>query len=67
MDETRMRFTDAQRQERAAQLQRTMALLVHASQCRRPCPSTNCARVKALFAHAMNCDKRSQGTCGHCR
>ena len=67
MDETRMRFTDAQRQERAAQLQRTMALLVHASVCRGPCRSTNCARVKALFTHATNCDRRSQGNCPHCR
>ena len=67
MDETRMRLTDAQRQERMLQLQRTMQLLVHASSCTGRCPSSNCNRVKALFAHAMTCDKAQTGVCNHCR
>ena len=46
VDETRMRMTEEERVERAAQLQRTMGLLVHASGCANPqCPSSNCQKV----------------------
>ena len=68
MDETRVRLTDAERKDRAAQLQRTMSLLVHASGCRDPkCRSTSCNKVKALFAHAVSCQAKVTGGCPLCR
>lgn len=63
-----MRLTDAERKDRAAQLQRTMSLLVHASGCSDPrCPSTSCSKVKALFAHAVQCTSKVTGGCQLCR
>lgn len=68
LDETRVRLTDAERAERAAQLQRTMSLLVHASACRSDnCPSSNCSKVKALFSHAVACAQKVTGGCPLCR
>ena len=68
IDETRTRMTDEERSERNAQLQRTMALLVHASACANPeCPSTNCSKVKSLFHHAVSCHLKVAGGCQFCR
>jgi len=68
IDETRARLTDADRSERAAQLARTMALLRHASGCAdAACASSNCAKVKALFQHAVACPLKVTGGCGLCR
>jgi E1A/CREB-binding protein len=67
-DETRMRLTDADRAARDQALQRTMALLVHASACgNAACPSSNCAKVKALFSHAVSCSVKITGGCAFCR
>eukprot|EP00967_Tisochrysis_lutea_P021097 scaffold23960_cov22-Tisochrysis_lutea.AAC.4 len=45
-DETRMRLTDAERRERSEQLQKTMALLVHACSCNDlQCQSSSCRKV----------------------
>ncbi|KAL4513564.1 hypothetical protein Ndes2526B_g07614 [Nannochloris sp. 'desiccata'] len=67
-DETRMRLSDEDRMKRDEQLQRTMALLVHASDCRSSqCRSSNCAKVKALFNHAVNCTVKITGGCTYCR
>ena len=67
-DETRMRLSDEDRVKRDESLQRTMALLVHASDCRNPqCRSSNCAKVKALFNHAVNCNVKITGGCTFCR
>jgi hypothetical protein len=61
-------MTDEERNERNAQLQRTMALLVHASACANPdCPSTNCSKVKGLFHHAVSCHLKVAGGCQFCR
>ena len=68
VDETRMRMTEEERVERAAQLARTMGLLVHASSCINPaCPSSNCQKVKALFQHAVTCTRKVTGGCQLCR
>lgn len=68
IDETRTRMTEEERNERNAQLQRTMALLVHASGCADPeCPSTNCSKVKGLFHHAVSCPLKVAGGCQLCR
>ena len=68
IDETRTRLTVAEAAERGAQLRRTMLLLVHASACNdKNCPSTNCAKVKALFNHAMTCSVKIAGGCQFCR
>jgi E1A/CREB-binding protein len=67
-DATRARLTDEQRAERAAQLARTMALLRHASGCTDVgCTSSNCAKVKGLFHHAVACPHKVAGGCPLCR
>jgi E1A/CREB-binding protein len=67
-DATRMRLTEEDRAQREQALQRTMALLVHASACNNPkCPSLNCAKVKALFNHAVSCPTKITGGCNYCR
>lgn len=67
-DETRMRLTDEDRMKRDETFQRTMTLLVHASDCRSTqCLSSNCAKVKALFNHAVNCTVKITGGCAYCR
>ncbi|KAK2080334.1 hypothetical protein QBZ16_000187 [Prototheca wickerhamii] len=66
-DETRNRLTEEERRQRAQQLQRTMHMLVHASACTNAaCPSTNCAKIKQLFQHAMHCPKKIHGNCQLC-
>ena len=61
-------MTEEERNERAAQLQRTMALLVHASACaNQNCPSSNCGKVKMLFQHAVSCQRKVTGGCQLCR
>jgi len=46
VDETRVRLTDKERQERHMQMQRTMTLLIHASSCVNPqCVSNSCRKV----------------------
>ncbi len=68
MDETQHRYTEKERQERAQSLQRTMALLVHACNCKaQACPQPSCAKVKMLFSHAMSCQQRVTGGCPLCR
>lgn len=67
-DETRMRLTEEDRAARDQALQRTMKLLVHASACSNAaCPSSNCAKVKALFNHAVSCSTKITGGCAFCR
>lgn len=68
IDETRSRMTQDEKNERNKQLQRTMSLLVHASGCQNPgCPSSNCNKVKQLFAHAVTCQQKVTGGCMMCR
>lgn len=67
-DETRMRLTEEDRANRNEALHKTMALLVHASACNnQACPSSNCAKVKALFNHAVTCQTKITGGCTYCR
>lgn len=43
-------------------------VLLHASECTDPkCPSSSCARVKAMYHHAMNCPVKLAGNCQYCR
>ncbi|MEW5317257.1 MAG: hypothetical protein WDW38_008570 [Sanguina aurantia] len=66
--ETQMRLTDSERRERHEQLQRTMALLIHACSCHSAlCASNSCRKVKALMAHAMECVPSVSGGCQMCR
>eukprot|EP00884_Botryococcus_braunii_P009216 jgi/Botrbrau1/18296/Bobra.0179s0026.1 len=66
--ETEQRMTKENQEERKLQLDRTMKLLVHASSCDMPdCPSTNCIKVKNLFAHASHCKDNVGGGCTLCR
>jgi E1A/CREB-binding protein len=68
IDETRQRISDDERRDRAAQLQRTMKLVEHASGCRDPhCVSSNCHKIKEMFAHAQSCRIKVMGGCGPCR
>lgn len=63
-----MRLTEQERRERNEQLQRTMALLVHACSCgNQECPSTSCRKVKQLFQHAVNCVNKVTGGCALCK
>ena len=67
-DETRMRLTEEDRIRRDEALRSTMGLLVHASACNNAnCPSSNCAKVKALFNHAVTCKTKITGGCPFCR
>ncbi|KAG1671872.1 hypothetical protein FOA52_003439 [Chlamydomonas sp. UWO 241] len=68
LDETRMRLTEGERKERSEQLQRTMALLVHACSCNNPlCASNSCRKVRQLFHHAMHCQVKVTGGCQTCK
>jgi E1A/CREB-binding protein len=68
MDETQRRLSEQERQERMQSMQRTMALLVHACNCKNQhCPNPSCAKVKLLFSHAMGCPVRVTGGCALCR
>ena len=45
-----------------------LQVLLHASKCAdNKCPSTSCARVKAMFHHAMSCPVKLAGNCQYCR
>jgi len=67
-DETRMRLTDAERRERSEQLQKTMALLVHACSCNDlQCQSSSCRKVRQLFQHAVGCQQKVTGGCPLCK
>ena len=68
INETSERLSEDDRANRAAQLQRTMGLLLHVSQCHDPnCLSSNCLRIKQLFDHAVKCTKKVSGGCNLCR
>jgi len=68
VNDTQVRLTHEQQAERAAQLQRTMGLLVHASGCNdTKCTSANCHKVKTLFKHAVGCQQKLHGGCALCR
>mmetsp|Transcript_24255 Transcript_24255/g.82875 ORF Transcript_24255/g.82875 Transcript_24255/m.82875 type:complete len:1312 (+) Transcript_24255:116-4051(+) len=61
-------LSEEDRRRRQKQLQRTMALLVHASACQaQNCPSVNCKKVKALFQHGLVCTTKVAGGCQFCR
>jgi E1A/CREB-binding protein len=61
-------MTDEERQARQQQIERTMALLVHASSCTDgKCDNPNCIKVKQLFQHAMKCQTKAAGGCHLCR
>lgn len=54
--------------QRVANLQRTMALLVHASACNQAqCNTPDCHKVKTLFKHGVDCPKKAAGGCHCCR
>ena len=68
IDETRTRLTEAERAERAAQLQKTLQLLVHACSCNNPaCGSNSCRKVRQLFQHAVQCQLKVTGGCQLCK
>ena len=61
-------MTDDDSRDRAAQIQRTMELLVHATSCQvLNCEWSNCTKVKHLFKHAMACQLKAGGGCQLCR
>jgi hypothetical protein len=67
-DEMRSRLTEQERIERNQQLQKTLALLVHACSCHNPqCGSTSCRKVRALFQHAVQCTLKVTGGCHLCK
>ena len=66
IDETHICLSDQERQDRAEQLQRTMSLLVHASNCK-GCSSSYCGKVKNLFQHSATCQREISGGCPLCR
>ena len=72
--DTSRAMTAEERHQRAAQLQRTMELLVHASSCNAgmvpgspPCNSANCQKVRQLFQHSHECRVKAMGGCPACR
>jgi hypothetical protein len=68
IDETRTRLTEQERAERAAQLQKTLQLLVHACSCNNPqCGSNSCRKVRQLFQHAVQCQLKVTGGCQLCK
>jgi len=68
INDTTDRLSEDDRANRAAQLQRTMGLLLHVSRCHdAQCPSTNCRRIKQLFEHAVKCQIKVSGGCTSCR
>ncbi|KAG2482629.1 hypothetical protein HYH03_018437 [Edaphochlamys debaryana] len=68
LDETRQRLTEAERRERNEQLQKTLALLVHACSCQnQACGSNSCRKVKQLFQHAVHCQAKVTGGCQLCK
>ncbi|EFN56976.1 hypothetical protein CHLNCDRAFT_143570 [Chlorella variabilis] len=68
IDERRNRLSQEQLAARNQALHHTMQVLQHASECLDTrCPSTSCARVKAMYHHAMNCPVKLAGNCQYCR
>lgn len=68
IDERRSRLTQEQLSARNQSLHRTMQVLLHASNCTdQKCPSTSCARVKAMYHHALTCPVKIAGNCQYCR
>jgi len=61
-------LSEDERKQRVANLQRTMALLVHASACNQAqCNTPDCHKVKTLFKHGVDCPKKAAGGCHCCR
>lgn len=64
----RTAMSQAERENRAAQIERTMELLIHACNCRDPkCDNSNCPKIKHLLKHAFSCTIKSAGGCQLCR
>lgn len=64
----RTALSQAERESRAAQIQRTMELLVHACSCReKQCDNSNCPKLKTLLQHAFTCQIKNAGGCQLCR
>ena len=54
--------------KRATNIRLHMTLLVHACACKnRKCPSTICAKMKALLHHGANCKIRATNGCPTCK
>ena len=61
-------LSEDERKQRVQHLQRTMALLVHASACNmQVCSTPDCHKVKTLFKHGVDCPKKAAGGCHCCR
>ena len=64
----RTALSQAERENRAAQIERTMELLLHACKCRKErCENSNCPKIKHLLKHALSCTVKSAGGCQLCR
>ena len=64
----RTAMSNAERENRAAQIERTMELLVHACSCVNPkCDNSNCPKIKSLLKHALTCEVKAGGGCQLCR
>ena len=65
----RTALSQAERDNRAAQIQRTMELLIHACTCKKgtDCENSNCPKIKHLIQHALTCQVKSNGGCQLCR
>ena len=64
-----MHLSNQETQDWAQQLQRTMLLLVHASNCKDAnCSISLCGKVKTnLVHHVATCQKKIAGSCPLCR
>lgn len=61
-------MSQAERDNRAAQIERTMELLIHACKCQEEnCENSNCPKIKALLKHAFTCQVKGPGGCQLCR
>eukprot|EP00976_Prorocentrum_cordatum_P090854 1188279-Prorocentrum_minimum.AAC.7 len=61
-------LSEDERKARLAHLERTMALLVHASACNvANCGTPDCHKVKTLFKHGVECQRKAAGGCHCCR
>lgn len=64
----RTAMSNIERENRAAQIERTMELLMHACSCELPnCDNSNCPKIKSLLRHALTCQIKSAGGCQLCR
>lgn len=66
IDETQQRLSSEELKARQLQMQRTLALIVHAFTCG-GCQSSSCRRVKQLWAHAFQCTVKASGGCMLCK